>query len=222
MQPFKVEAIVLRRTNYGEADRILNLLTADRGTLSVIAKGARKPKSKLAGGLELFAVCDITVAMGRGDMGLVTSARIKEFYSNILKNYERTELAYLCIKQVNQAVQTVAEPEFYMLLRGSLHYLNDLAIDWRLIELWFRLNLKSLLGHGLNTAIDRSGSKLAEYQTYHYDFAEHAFYADKNGRFASQHLKVLRLAAVKNPAILQQVSGIEPLLGDCLWLAQQL
>lgn len=46
-------AIVLRRTNYGETDRILNLLTPE-GKKSVLAKGVRREKSKLAGGIELF------------------------------------------------------------------------------------------------------------------------------------------------------------------------
>ena len=51
--PYRTEAIILRRTNYGEADRVISLITPDRGKISGIAKGVRKPKSKLAGGLEL-------------------------------------------------------------------------------------------------------------------------------------------------------------------------
>ena len=46
----RTQAIVLRRTNYGEADRILQLLTPE-GKKSVMAKGVRKEKSKLAGGI---------------------------------------------------------------------------------------------------------------------------------------------------------------------------
>ena len=49
----KTLGFVLRRTNYGEADRILNLITP-QGKISAIAKGVRKPKSKLAGGVEMF------------------------------------------------------------------------------------------------------------------------------------------------------------------------
>ena len=41
------QAIVLKRLEYGEADRILTVLTKNNGKLSVIAKGARRPKSKL-------------------------------------------------------------------------------------------------------------------------------------------------------------------------------
>ena len=56
----RLRAIVLRRTNYGEADRILQLLTP-KGKRSVMAKGARRERSKLAGGIELFALCDVVL-----------------------------------------------------------------------------------------------------------------------------------------------------------------
>src|SRR5690348_14419421 len=98
MRQYKTEAIILRRTNYGEADRILNVLTPDHGKISLIAKGVRRPKSKLAGGLELFAVCSITVLQGKSDMGVVTSSRIKDFYGDILRDYDRLQVAYEVIK----------------------------------------------------------------------------------------------------------------------------
>ena len=59
-------AIILKRVDYGEADRILTLLTPDHGKLSLMAKGVRKIKSKLAGGIELFSISTITFAEGRG------------------------------------------------------------------------------------------------------------------------------------------------------------
>ena len=217
-QTFRAEAIVLRRTNYGEADRILSVLTPDRGKLSAIAKGVRKPKSKLAGGLELLAVCDITLAQGKGSMHLVTSARLNQFYGDILHEYERMELACVCIKQIGKTAEMVGEPEFYYLLRDSLMYLNTKHIDWRITELWFRLRMQTLLGHGINLATDREGEKLAADAVYHYDFAENALFKDGRGRFNAEHIKLLRLAAVKTPAILRQVSGLDAVLDDCLWL----
>jgi len=51
---YKTEAIVLKRVNVGEADKILTLYTPNPGKLSAIAKGVRRPKSKLGGHLELL------------------------------------------------------------------------------------------------------------------------------------------------------------------------
>lgn len=220
--PFRTEAIVLRRTNYGEADRVLSLITPDRGKISAIAKGVRKPKSKLAGGLELLATCDLTIMEGRGDMGLVTSARINEFYGGILHDYDRMEFAYAMIKQVNKAAETVSEPEFYYLLRGGLQFLNDATIDWRITELWFRLHMQMLLGHGLNLATDREGAKLAADKVYQFDFGENALYVEGRGRITAEHIKLLRLAAAKNPAVLKQVGGVDAIIEDCLWLLRTL
>lgn len=220
MRPYSTEAIILRRTNYGEADRVLNVLTPERGKVSAIAKGVRKPKSKLAGGLELFALCNITVMTGRGDMGLITSARMEHFFGNILKDYDRMQCGYEAVKLVNRATETVSEPEFYDLLRDTLTWLDDLQNDWRLTELCFRLRLQHLLGHGFNLATDASGQKLQADKRYHYDFGDNAFFIDEHGRFTSEHIKLLRLASIKNPAVLRQVAGLEPLLDDCIWLAR--
>ena len=69
MKTERMRAIVLRRTNYGEADRILQLLTPE-GRRSVMAKGVRREKSKLAGGIELFALTDVVIGQGRGELGI--------------------------------------------------------------------------------------------------------------------------------------------------------
>lgn len=222
MRPFSTPAIILRRTNYGEADRIISFVTPERGKLSAIAKGVRKPKSKLAGGLELFSLCEVTCVEGRGDLALVTSARIQQFFGNILKDYDRMQFGYEMIKQINRVTETVSEPEFYVLLRDSLAGLDDLSLDWRLVELTFRLQLQALLGHGVNLATERSGTKLQPDKLYHYDFSESVFYEDKTGKFGSEHIKLLRLAAVKSPIVLKQVAGTEQVIDDCLWIARSI
>lgn len=220
MQPFRTEAIILRRTNYGEADRILNMLTPERGKISTIAKGVRKPKSKLAGGLELFAVCDITCHFGRGEMAVVTSARMQRFFGNILHDYERMQLGYAMIKDINKAAETVSEPEFYELLKSGLTFLDTLDIEHGLIELWFRLQLALLLGHGLNVVTDMNGERLSEEARYRYDFDEHAFVVHAAGQFGAEHIKVLRLAIARTPVVLAHVRGVEAVVDECLWLVR--
>lgn len=222
MQTFRTEAIILRRTNYGEADRILNLLTPEHGKLSAIAKGVRKAKSKLAGGLELFATCDITILRGKGDMGTISSARLIKFYGDILKDYDRMQLAYELVKMINRATETVSEPEFYYLLRDGLAYLNALSVDSRVVELWFRLRFAAALGVGLNLATTADGQKLQPDQRYNFDFSDMAFAPHPSGRFAAEHIKLLRLANAKDPAVLRQVSGLDQVLDDCLWLVRAL
>jgi DNA repair protein RecO len=222
MQTFRTEAIILRRTNYGEADRILNLLTPERGKLSAIAKGVRKSKSKLAGGLELFATCDVTLLGGKSDMFTVSSARLVKFYGDILKDYDRMQLAYELVKMINRATETVSEPEFYYLLRDSLVYLGELSVDYRVVELWFRLRFAAALGVGLNLAATASGEALQADVRYNFDFGDMAFLPHPSGRFGADHIKLLRLAQAKDPAVLRQVSGLNEVLDECLWLVRAL
>ena len=220
MQTLRTEAIILRRTNYGEADRILNMLTPQHGKVSAIAKGLRKAKSKLVGGLELFAVSDITILKGKSDVGTISSARMDVFYGSILKEYERMQLGYEIIRLINRATETVAEEEFYYLLKNSLVYLNELTIDYRVVEVWFRLRFAAALGTGLNMAHSLDGQPLKPDVAYDFDFTDMAFIARSAGRFGADHIKVLRLINAKNPAVLRQVSGLGEVLDDCLWLVR--
>ena len=62
------QAIILKRINFGEADRILTAITPEYGKISILAKGVRRSKSKLAGGLELFSVTDIGFINGKSNL----------------------------------------------------------------------------------------------------------------------------------------------------------
>ena len=96
----RTKAYVLRRTNYGEADRVLNLITPE-GKMSVIAKGVRKEKSKLAGSVELFSLIDLNVHKGHGEFAILTSAKMLKFYDKIMVDLPRMELAAFVLKKIN-------------------------------------------------------------------------------------------------------------------------
>lgn len=219
MKPMRSKAIVLRRTNYGEADRILQLLTPEHGKVSVIAKGARREKSKLAGGIELFALCDVTFIPGKGEMGTLTGARLDTFFAHILDTYDRLQLGYEAVKQVSKVAETVDEPAFFELLKVVFESLNDAEIDEKVVEAWFWLQLAILMGVGMNLSTDINGMKLVEESRYNFEEADSAFVYSENGRFTTEHIKLLRLLSAQQPRVAQQVKGIEELISDCAWLA---
>jgi DNA repair protein RecO (recombination protein O) len=76
MKQQSTKAVILTRTDYGEADRIMTFLTPELGKVRAMAKGVRKPKSKLAGGIELFSVSDITYIVGRSELQTLVSTRL--------------------------------------------------------------------------------------------------------------------------------------------------
>lgn len=65
MTTYREEAVVLRKLDYGETDRIYTLLTRGHGKVGAIARGVRKGTSRLAPSLELFARVDVLLAQGR-------------------------------------------------------------------------------------------------------------------------------------------------------------
>lgn len=217
----RTKAIVLRRTNYGEADRILQVITPENGRLSVMARSVRKEKSRLAGGIELFAICDIVVHLGKGEIGTLTGAKLNNFFDQIMTDYNRLQFGYEVIKKVASASETVDEPEFYNLLQACFEALNNLKIDLKLIQAWFYLNIAELLGNGLNTATDNNGMKLVEDANYSFDTRDQVFvFAENNqGQYTSDHIKLLRVMSTNKPAIAAKISGIEEVVEDCLRLA---
>lgn len=221
MKPIRTKAIVLRRTNYAEADRILQLLTPDHGKLSVIAKGVRREKSKLAGGIELFAICDVSIIPGKGDMGTLTSSRLETFYGRIMEEYDRLQFGYEAIKQVGQAAEAVADPAFFELLKTVFVSLDDESIDDKLIAAWFWLQLAILLGVGLNLSTDDNGMKLVEESRYNFSEDSMSFVYHEQGRFTTEHIKLLRLLSAQPPQVAQHVRGVDSLINDCLWLAER-
>lgn len=220
MNVHRTKAIILRRTNYGEADRILQLLTPE-GKRSAMARGVRRPKSRLAGGIELFAICEVVITDGRGDLGILTSAQLIVFYQHIIEDYDRLQMAYLAIKLVSSASEMVDGPEWYDVLVQILAGLNDLALPLSVIQTWFYLQYAALTGYELSLWQDVAGNKLLADKIYRYDVAERGLALADNGDLTSGHIKLLRLMATKPLNVIVQIGGIEQVIGDCLVVARQ-
>lgn len=221
MQTHRTKAIVLRRTNYGEADRIVQLLTPD-GRRSVMARGVRKEKSKLAGGIELFAVSDVVIGKGRGELGILTSAKLDYFYRHILEDYDRLQCAYFVIKLVSRASESVDEPEWFALLNETLAGLDALTVPLPLVQTWFYLRYAALLGRELNVARDIDDAPLLAHETYRYDMADQGLrlMPGGGGEITGDHIKLLRLIATRPLQVLVQIGGVSELLPECLRLVE--
>lgn len=220
MTTIRTRAIVLRRTNYGEADRILQLLTPE-GKRSVMAKGVRREKSRLAGGIELFAISDIVIASGKGDLGILTSARLVQFYRHILEDYDSMQFAYEAMKQVGKASEMMDEPEWYDVLSEVLMALDVRSIPLQLVQTWFYLHYADLLGHGLSLANDVNGEALKADSHYMYDVSEKGLRESQSGELTADHVKLMRLVSAKPLKVLAQIGGVELILPDCWVVARQ-
>jgi DNA repair protein RecO len=216
----RTRAIVLRRTNYGEADRILRMITP-LGQRSVMAKGARREKSKLAGGIELFAISDVVINSGKGDLGVLTSARLVHFYRHILEDYDRLQFGYEVINLVSRASEHIDEPEWYGVLSEVYMGLDVLTIPLQLTQSWFYLHYAELTGYELNLERDVAGQLLDEDKTYMYDMNEKGLRPAEQGDIDANHIKLLRILATRPIQTVAQIGGVESILPDVWLIARQ-
>jgi len=221
VKQLRTTGIVLSRTDFGEADRILTMLTPDYGKLRLMAKGVRRAKSKLAGGIELFSVSDITFIEGRGEIGTLISTRLKRHYGGIVKDLHRVQLGYELIKILNRATEDEPEPEYFDLLEQAFVALDDVEIDTGLAQLWFQAQLLKLAGHAPNLSSDTGGQKLAADQAYNFDTDAMAFAPHPQGPYKAGHIKFLRLVfSDNNPEGLSRVEGHDNLAANLLPLVE--
>lgn len=183
--------IVLRRTNYGEADRILNILTPN-GKMTAIAKGVRKSRSKLAGGVEMFSVIDFNIHVGRSEMGVVTGAKMLRYCGEIIKDFSKMETLGMILKKAGRVADSSDNPEYYKIVEECMDGLND-GFDAMLVEEWFLLNIARAMGEEINLYRDINGEKLVENRRYNWDMASEAFVGAKNGEYGANEIKMLRL-----------------------------
>lgn len=213
MNQLTTTGIILARIDYHEADRILTVLTPER-KLHLIAKGARRLKSKLAGGIELFSVSSLSYIRGRGTIGTLVSARLFKHYGHIVQDIGRVQLGYDLIRLLNKVTQDETGLDYFELLNQLFQSLDDLDCNLELVNVWFLARLIGLAGHTPNLRTDRDGRRLEVEGLYQFDPEAMGFVRREEGLFASGHIKFLRLMfGGSKPKLLQQVAGYTGLLG---------
>jgi DNA repair protein RecO (recombination protein O) len=223
MKQIVSKGIVLSRTNFGEADRILTAITPDNGKVRLMARGVRKVKSKLAGGIELFSVSNISFIVGRGEIRTLTSTRLEHYFKQIVQDVDRTMYGYEVLKTLDRVTEDEAGEEYFMLAEHILNALNDPQVNLDVIKLWFYMQLLKLGGHSPNLETDVNDTKLAETQKYTFNIDKMAFAPQSQGPYSSKHIKLLRLAlSLKSPRSLKQVKRVDTILPSCLQLIKNI
>lgn len=142
---YRTEAVVIRRSDFGEADRLLTLFSAERGKLRAIAKGARKPQSRKTGHVELFMRSKFLVAEGR-DLDIITQAEMIDAYPQLRDDLVRATYAAYVVELLDRfTVDDDPHADIYTLL---LHTLESLSADGDVLlaARYYELRLLSLTG----------------------------------------------------------------------------
>ncbi len=143
---YPAHAIVLRRINLGETDKILTLLTREKGKLSAVAKGARRPASRLVGATELFGHCRMLLAVGQ-NLDVVTQVEVRNAFPRIRNSLEKIAAASYMTELVDHFTEErLPHEEVFDLLLTGLTVLDALD-DPGLIATAFTLQLLAASGY---------------------------------------------------------------------------
>ncbi|MCG2685931.1 DNA repair protein RecO [Candidatus Parcubacteria bacterium] len=104
MRNYNVEGVILRSWDYSEADRVLSVLTKNRGKISVIAKGVRKPTSKRSGSLQLLNHITLSLAEGK-NWDVITEVESLSTFDKIGASLEKVGLGYLVAEVTDKFLQ---------------------------------------------------------------------------------------------------------------------
>ena len=142
---YTTDAIVLSRFDFGEADRILTLITPGSGKLKAIAKGIRRPTSRIGGSLEPFAELNVALARGR-TFEVVTQVSVGHAWLNLRDSLESAATAWYLAELADRSLEErhAAEP-IYTLLRHAYGLLDAGMAPGRVAR-WYEMHLADELG----------------------------------------------------------------------------
>jgi len=140
-----VESVVLRHSNWGEADRLLVLFTREAGKLRAVAKGVRKMRSRKAGHLEPFTRVKLLLAHGR-DFWIVTQAETVDAYLPLREDLLRTAYGSYVLELLDRFTYDEGENRsLYQLLLDTLSRVTNLPDPYIAVR-YYEIRLLDLLG----------------------------------------------------------------------------
>ena len=149
---WRSEAVVLRHRPIGDADKICILLTPDRGRVEAVARGVRKPKSKLAGHVAEITLGQFQFAQGR-DLFTITGAQTIDAFTALHDDLDRLARAAAICELVDRSTEfDVPAPAASALLRESLSALSETDHPDAPVQ-WF--TLRYLDAQGYRPELDR-------------------------------------------------------------------
>lgn len=139
MSVYRTHAVVLGSHKFGEADKVIILLTQDYGKVRAVAKGIRKTKSSIGARLEPMSVVDISLRTGR-ELDTVDQVKLLATHSNLRDDFNRLRQGLAMVEAINKVTpDRDPVPHLYSLLTRALTALNDNPAPLMLAGFFWRL-----------------------------------------------------------------------------------
>jgi DNA repair protein RecO (recombination protein O) len=146
-------AFLLRTVDYGESDRVLTLLSEDRGKIAAIARGARSSRKRFGGALEPFALLEVSLTRGRGSLPLLAEASLLRAHSGLSRSLGRFGAAGFVLELAREILpEHQPEPAIFNLVDELLPLLAE-AEDHDAVVLALGAALRALAAAGLGVSV---------------------------------------------------------------------
>ncbi|HXZ99658.1 MAG TPA: DNA repair protein RecO [Candidatus Binatia bacterium] len=141
--------IVLRRVDYGEADRVLTVLTREHGKVGVIARGVRRTGSRLAARTDLFECSRMQLVIGRGELLVLAQAQRAPGPAPRLVQEPRRAACAAVVAELTDRVleERQRDEEIFDLVEDALESVADPARDARAALVRFARQMIGRLGY---------------------------------------------------------------------------
>jgi len=143
----KTVVLVIKKQNLGEVDRIITVLSPDLGKRRLVARGIRKPLSKLAGHLDTMMLTRVMLTE-EDELAKIANADLEEPFKNLRANLALTQRAWAIVGLAERvALEGVSQRGLFSLVTNSLRQL-DAGANWERVWLYYLANLSKSLGLG--------------------------------------------------------------------------
>ena len=166
MPAFKTEGVILKRRDFGEADRILTIFTQKEGKITVLARGVRKITSRRAGNIELLNRVTLFLYPGKNFL-ILTEAESLDTYPKLKENLTLSATAFHIIELVDRL--TAENQENRVLFSHLVEVLKRLSSNPR--QIWVRafevkalsnLGFASFITNGVNLTHPKGVQRVLE------------------------------------------------------------
>ncbi len=146
MQTFSTKAIILNRQDFRENDLRVVVYSKDYGKLELVARGAKKQTSKMAGHVEPFNLVNLMAVKGK-QFDYIGSAISNNCFTNIKNDFDKVSAAGKSINIFNKSIKPeYPDQKIFYLLEDFLIAINN-NLDLSILSISFKLKLMALLGY---------------------------------------------------------------------------
>jgi DNA repair protein RecO (recombination protein O) len=141
----KVEGIIIRTNAYGETNKIITMFTRELGKVGVMARGARKPSSRLASVSQIFTYGSFLIQIGAG-LGTLQQGESLSSMKHIKSDIIATAYASYVVELTDKGLEDrKANPYLFELLYQTLNYMNE-GLDLEILTMIYEIKMLGVIG----------------------------------------------------------------------------